>query len=315
MPSERIAVTIIGCGHVGLACASSLLNHSLVRELILIDHSDDVAQGEALDLQQASPLGSPVRVAAGTYADAASSHIVILTAGAPGNSGGSRLDMLEANAKVVRECVAQLVEAKFEGILLLATNPVDVTTYLAQKEFGIPAERVIGTGTLIDTERMRSALGDALKVDARSVHVTVIGEHGDSSVPVWSTAQVGGMSLVNFPGAKDLPSPDKLRKKIQEAAPEIVKLKGNTCFAIAACVTRICTAILRDEHAVLIVSTVLKGEYGLQEVSLSTPCVIGQTGIERVLQLPLNAEEQSELQKSASILQKAYKELLTSEPK
>jgi len=313
MPSETTSVAIIGCGHVGVACASSLLSTSLVRELVLINHSDEVAQGEALDLQQASPLGSPVRVTAGTYADAAVSQIVVLTAAAPGKLEGSRLDMLAANADVVRDCVGQLVEAKFEGILLLATNPVDVTTYIAQKEFGLAPERVIGTGTLIDSERMRSMLGDALKVDARSVHVAIIGEHGDSSVPVWSAAQAGGMPLADFPGAKQLPSYEELRETVQRAGPEISKLKGNTCFAIAACVTRICTAILRDEHSVLVVSTVLGGEYGLQDVSLSTPCVIGKTGVERVLELPLNSEEKSALLNSAFVLDEAYEELVKSE--
>ncbi len=307
--TEHTSITIIGCGHVGIACAASLLTMSLCRELILINSDHDVARGEALDLQHAVPLGFPVRISAGTYADAASSRIAILTAGAPSNVTGSRLDMLAANAAVVRGCLSQLLEGGFTGILLVATNPVDVITFLAQKEFDLPAKRVIGTGTLIDSERLRWILGDALRVDARSVHAFVIGEHGDSSVPVWSTAQVGGMPLMLFPGADALPSQEELQRAVREAGSTVAALKGNTCFAIAACVTRICEAILRDERSILAVSAKMDGQYGLRDVVLSTPCIVGKGGIEELLEMPLDAGETSALQRSARVLMKAYSDL------
>lgn len=182
-------------------------------------------------------------------------------------------------------------------------------TYIAQQESGLPVGQVIGTGTLIDSERLRAALAEHLKVDARSVHANVIGEHGDSSVPVWSSAQIGGIPLAIFPGANELAPRDELQRVVRQAGPEVAALKGNTCFAIAACVTRICQAILRDERSVLMVSTRIDGQYGLQDVSFSTPCIVGKNGIETVLELALNAPEQEALIESATILKEAFASL------
>ena len=307
MSTETTCVAIIGCGHVGMACAQALLHAGLVRELILIDESESLAKGEALDLQQAVPLGRPVKVTAGTYRDAAASSVVVMTAGVPKKlGGGSRLDLLEGNAALVRGCVSQLMAEGFDGVLLLATNPVDVLTLIAQKESGLPDGRVVGTGALIDSERLRGILAAELKVDARSVHASVIGEHGDSSVAVWSLAQVGGMRLGSFPGASALPSREELQTRVRRAGPEVSGLKGNTCYAIAACVTRICEAILRDERSVLVVSAVLSGQYGLSDVALSTPCVVGAGGIHAVLELQLDEDETKSLKASAGVLKEAY---------
>jgi L-lactate dehydrogenase len=199
----------------------------------------------------------------------------------------------------------------FDGVIIIATNPVDVLTYIVQKESGLPATRVIGSGTLLDSERLRHILGEQLKVDARSVHAAVIGEHGDSSVAVWSAAHVAGLPLSLYPGAKALPSHEALLIAVRYAGPVVATLKGNTCFAIAACVTRICEAILRDERAVLVVSTLMTGQYGFHNVSLSTPCIIGCGGVESVIELHLNAAEQKALEASAAILQRAYAQLQT----
>lgn len=306
---QQASVAIIGCGHVGIACANAILQKHTVRELILVDATEDVARGEALDLQQAVPLGVPVTIRAGTYGDAAASAMVVLTAGSPGKPGGSRLDMLADNAEVVRTCAERLREGGFGGVLLLATNPVDVLTYLAQRESGFPVERVIGTGTLIDSERLQAMLGERLRVDARSVQASVIGEHGDSSVAVWSSARIGGIPLARFPGAEALPSREQMQTEVRRAGPEVAALKGNTCFAIAACVARICEAVLRDERSVLLVSTGMDGQYGLRDVALSTPCVLGKGGVERVLELELDAGEQAALASSATVLQRAYAEM------
>jgi L-lactate dehydrogenase len=305
----RTCIAIIGCGHVGMACAHAILRSNLIRELVLIDESVDRAKGEALDLQQAVPLGMPVKITAGSYRDAAVSAIAILTVGAPGKVSGSRLDMLSGNVSLVRDCAAKLMAEDFNGVLLLTTNPVDVLTFIAQTESGLPVGRVIGTGTLIDSERLRSILGAKLKVEARSVHVSVIGEHGDSSVIVWNTAQVAGIPLALYPGADALPSREELLARVRCAGPEVAALKGNTCFAIAACVTRICEAILRDEHSVLVVSTLLTGQYGLRDVSLGTACVIGNCGVESALELHLDAEEQKALEFSADVLKHAFAQL------
>ncbi len=257
----------------------------------------------------------PVKITAGTYKDAAASRVVVMAAGAPGKFSGSRLDMLAANVGLLRTSVTRLMAEGFEGVLLLATNPVDVLTYVAQKESGLPVERVIGTGTLIDSERLRAMLGERLEVDARSIHASVIGEHGDSSVAVWSAAQIGGISLARFPGAEGLPSREEMQTSVREAGPEVAGLKGNTCYAIAACVARICEAILRDERSVLTVSTLMTGQYGLRDVALSTPCVVGCGGVEEVLELVLDAEEQRALARSAEVLQEAYRGFERSEKK
>ena len=311
MPSHHTRISILGCGHVGTSCAFALLQTRLVREIVLIGDGPAHVQGEALDLQQAVPLGSPITVTAGTYKDAAASAIVIMTVGTPGTFQGSRLDMLAGNTVIVRSCIAKLMAEGFDGVIILATNPVDVLTYIVQKESGLPATRVIGSGTLLDTERLRHILGEQLKVDARSVHAAVIGEHGDSSVAVWSAAQVAGLPLSLYPGAKALPSREALLIAVRYAGPVVATLKGNTCFAIAACVTRICEAILRDERAVLVVSTLMTGQYGLHDVSLSTPCIVGCGGVESVLELHLNAAEQKALEASAAILKRAYTQLQT----
>jgi L-lactate dehydrogenase len=299
-------ISILGCGHVGTACAYAILQNHLAREIVLIGQSEEHVHGEALDLQQAVPLGTPVKIFAGTYKDAAASSIVIMTVGSPAKFGGSRLDMLAGNIGIVRSCVQKLMAEGFDGVLLIATNPVDVLTYIAQKESGLPASQVIGSGTLLDTERLRHILGEKLNVDPRSVHAAIIGEHGDSSVAVWSAAQVAGIPLARYPGAESLPSQQALLDSVRHAGPEVAALKGNTCYAIASCVTRICEAILRDERCILLVSTLMTGEYGLRDVSLSTPCIVGDCGIEAVLQLQLSEAEQQSLEASAAILQRAY---------
>jgi L-lactate dehydrogenase len=194
----------------------------------------------------------------------------------------------------------------FNGILLLTTNPVDVLTYVTQKQTGLPAGQIIGAGTLIDTERLRGMLGDALHIDARSVQATVIGEHGDSSVGVWSAAQIAGVPLALYPRTRSLPPLDDVMSLVRGAGPEVVALKGNTCFAIATCVIHICEAIVRDERSILVVSTLLTGQYGLGDVCLSTPCIVGSKGVEAVLELDLNPVEQKAIEASADILQRAY---------
>jgi L-lactate dehydrogenase len=306
MPAHRTRIAIIGCGHVGTSCAFALIQNRLVREIILIGDGPTHVQGEALDLQQAVPLGAPITVTAGTYKDAAASAVVIVTVGTPGKFQGSRLDMLAGNAIIVRACIAKLMAEGFDGVVIIATNPVDVLTYIVQKEFGLAPNRVIGSGTLLDSERLRHILGEQLNVDPRSVHAAVIGEHGDSSVAVWSSAQVAGLPLRLYPGATDLPSHEALLTAVRYAGPVVASLKGNTCFAIAACVTRICEAIVRDERSVLVVSTLLTGQYGLHDVSLSTPCIVGCGGIESILELHLNATEQKALEASAAVLKHSY---------
>lgn len=306
MSTSHTRISIIGCGHVGTSCAYAILHNRLVREIVLIGDTENHVHGEAMDLQHAVPLGSPIKIFAGTYKDAAASSIVVITVGTPGKFQGSRLDMLAGNLIIVRSCVAKLMAEGFNGVLVIATNPVDVLTYIVQKESGLLPGQVIGSGTLLDSERLRHILGEQLDVDPRSVHAAIIGEHGDSSVAVWSAAQVAGLPLTRYPGAHTLPSHEELLIAVRYAGPAVALLKGNTCFAIASCVTRICEAILHDERSVLIVSTLMTGQYGLRDVALSTPCIVGCGGVESVIELHLNEREQKALEASAAVLKQAY---------
>lgn len=304
-------VAIVGCGNVGTASAFALAQSEIVRELVLIDTNEEKAAGEAMDLQQAVavPLGAPVKIISGDYKDAASSSIVVITAGvASSDPGESRLDLLDKNANIVRDIVRQLKSESFNGILLMTTNPVDVLTQIALEESGLPANQVIGTGTVIDTARLRGMLAETLAVEPRAVNAFIIGEHGDSEIAVWSAARVAGVALDKFPGADKLPAKSELLDRVRRAAPEIVKRKGHTAFAIALSVRRICEAVLRNERAALAVSALLKGEYGIENVCLGTPCIVGKTGVEQIIELELNDDEQRGLLASANVLRRSFDE-------
>ena len=305
-------ICVVGCGNVGTASAFALLQSESVREIVLIDADADKAVGEAMYLQQASAvtLTAPVKVTAGDYKDAARCAIVVVTAGvASPDSSVTRLELLASNVEIVREIVGKLKAENFAGILIVATNPVDVLAQAAQIESGLPANRVIGTGTTIDTARLRVLLAEDLGVEPRAVDAFVVGEHGDSEIVVWSAARVGGLPLAKFPGARELPHYGEMLESVRRAAPEIVARKGNTSYAIGLCVRRICEAILRDERAVLPVSTLLRGEYGIDGVYLGTPCVVGRNGVEKVIELELNKSEKAGLLRSAKILRGALAEI------
>lgn len=309
-PVHANRVAIIGCGNVGTTTAFALMRSGLLRELVLVDRNADKAEGEAMDLRHAVPLGTPVRVWAGDYRDAAQSSIVVITAGTAGEPGESRLDLIDRNATVVRECVRQLAAANFGGVLLVTTNPVDVLATVAKEESGLPAHQVISSGTLLDTARLRYLLGEELGVEARAVHAFIIGEHGDSEVAAWSCANVAGIPLTKFGAAGEAISTrlGEILNRVRRAAPEVVERKGNTSYGIASCVTRICEAVLRDEHTVLAVSALMQGEYGIEGVYLGTPCVVGRRGIEQVIELPLDETELNDLRASAEVLRKTLRD-------
>ena len=301
-------VAIIGCGHVGSTSAYALLLNGAAREIVLVDASAEHAEGEAMDLQHAVPLGRPVRVWAGDYLDAARASLVVIAAGVGGRPNESRLDLLGRNVVVVRDCVRQLMKEGFDGIILMTTNPVDVLAQVAQAESGLAAGRVIGSGTVLDSSRLRAMLGEALGIEARSVHAYIIGEHGDSEIAAWSAARVAGVPLLDY-CASDCPDFDVILQRVRRAAPEIIGRKGYTSFAIASCVERISEAILRDEHTVLPVSTRTSGQYGIEGVYLSLPCVVGRAGVERVIELPLSDSEREGLRASAEVLRRTYEKI------
>jgi L-lactate dehydrogenase len=277
-----------------------------VGEIVLVDLNRQRAEGEAMDLNHAAPLSNPVRVWAGDYADLAGADVVVVAAGTAQRPGETRLDLVKRNAAIFRDIIPRIATPNPTGILLIATNPVDVLSYVAWKASGFPSRRVIGSGTILDTARFRYLLGEQLAMDPRSVHAYIIGEHGDSEVPVWSLANVAGMRLSEFCSREKLKLRPEDRERIfqqtRDAAYEIIQRKGATYYAVAVGLLRIVESILRDQHTVFSVSSLVPGYYGIEDVYLSLPAVIGQGGVERVLHLPLSEQETAALRQSAAVL-------------
>lgn len=308
-PSRLSRVAIIGCGHVGATSAYALLFNGAAEEIILIDKNRDKLRGETMDLKHAVPLARPVRIRAGDYADTGQADIAVIAAGAGTRPGESRLDLLGRNVAVIREIVGELMSNNFAGIILMTTNPVDILAQITQQESGLPTGRVIGSGTVLDTARLRVMLGAELGgIEARSIHAYIIGEHGESEIATWHAARVGGSPIPDF--CEDEP-PDlaAILENVRDAAPSIVRHKGYTSFAIASCVARICEAVLRDERSILPVSAMTDGQYGISGVYLSLPCVVGRNGVERIIELPLDEAEQEGLRASAALLEKTLRQV------
>jgi L-lactate dehydrogenase len=290
-------IAIIGAGSVGATTAYTLLLRQRAEEIVLIDNNAGKARGEALDMQHGRPFTGSVKVWAGDYADCADADIIMITAGVAQRPGETRQELLARNVVILKSVAQNISRYNRHGIILVATNPVDVLSYIAWKESGLPAQRVIGSGTVLDSARFRYQLGKELAVDPRSVHAHIIGEHGDTEVAVWSKTNVVGVPL-------DLPEETKQSIYIQtrDAAYEIIKTKGYTSYAIALALDRISTAILHDEQAVLNVSTLLTDYHGISDVYMGVPCVVGHSGISRVVDLPLDNEELAGLRHSAAEL-------------
>jgi len=308
---RRIAV--VGAGKVGSTFAYALLLNGLVGEIVLIDVNRERAEGEVMDLNHAVPLSHPTRIWAGDYPDCAEADVVVIAAGTAQRPGETRLDLVKRNAAIFKDIIPRITAHNITGILLIATTPVDVLSYVARKVSGFPSRRVIGSGTVLDTARFRYLLGEHLGVDPRSVHAYIIGEHGDSEVPVWSLANVAGTRLDDFCSREGCVLGPETRERIfhqtRDAAYEIVRLKGATHYAVAVGLLRIVESILRDQHTVLAVSSLVPGYYGIEDLYLSLPAVIGRGGVERVLNLPLNEQETEALRKSAAVLRGVLDEL------
>lgn len=299
-------VAVVGLGNVGASFAYALLLSGLAAEIVLIDANHAKAEGEAMDLNHAVPFAKPTKIWAGSYEDCAGAAVTVIAAGANQKPGETRLDLVHKNAQIFQSIVPEVVKHNPNGILLIATNPVDVLTYVSYKISGLPAERVIGSGTILDTARFRYLLSQHFDVDARSVHGFIIGEHGDTEVPVWSMANIAGMRLADYCQAHNMKCEqsdlDELFRQTRDAAYEIIQRKSATYYAVAAGLMRIVEAILRDQSTVLSVSSLVHGQYGLKDVCLSLPTVVSHRGIERVLQLVLSEDEREQLEKSASVL-------------
>jgi len=299
-------VAIVGAGNVGATFAYALLLSGLAAEIVLVDVNRAKAEGEAMDLNHTVPFAHPTRIWAGDYADCAGAAVTVIAAGVGQRPGETRLDLVRRNADVFRQVVPQVVQHNPNGILLIATNPVDVLTYVAWKLSGQPSQRVIGSGTILDTARFRHLLSQHFGVDPRSVHAYIIGEHGDSEVPVWSLANIAGMRLPAFCAAHgldhDQAAMDEIFHQTRDAAYHIIERKGATYYAVAAGLMRIVEAILRDQSTVLSVSSLIEDYYGISDVCLSLPTVVDRGGVERVLRLELSTEEIEGLRHSAQVL-------------
>ncbi len=304
---------IIGCGFVGSASAFALIQRGLFTELVLIDANRDKAEGEAMDLSHGLPYIVSMDVYAGSYDDIADCALIVIAAGANQKEGQTRLDLIHQNVAVFDQVIPQITARPFEGTLLIVTNPVDVLTYAAFRISGLPAHRVMGSGTVLDTARMKYLLGEHLQVDSRSIDAFIIGEHGDSELAVWSGANVSGIPLNDFcemRGKFDHKAAmDKLYESVRDSAYEIIRRKGATYYGIAMAVARIASAIVRDERAVLPISAVLGGQYDLRELALSIPAIVGRRGVEQILEIPLSPEEGEALRSSAARLREVIRQL------
>ena len=298
-PAGKIG--IVGTGLVGSTFAYTLVLAGLVSEIVLIDRKKAKSVGEEMDLSHAVPFAQPVRVLSGSYEDLEGAAVVCVAAGVGQRPGEDRLSLLRRNVEVLETVVAGIVRHAPEAIILLASNPVDILSWAAWKLSGFPSGRVIGSGTILDTARLRFMLSEHYGVDPRSVHAHIIGEHGDSEVPVWSLANIAGIRLDRFAGF-DAATHDRIFEQVRDAAYEIIRRKGASYYAIAVGLARIVGSILRDEHSVLSVSTLLEGYLGVRDLYLGVPAVVGRLGVERVLELPLDKDETEAFRRSAELL-------------
>lgn len=304
---------VVGCGFVGASIAFTLMQRGLFSELVLIDANRAKAEGEAMDLSHGLPYTAPMDIYAGDYDDAADCGLIIVTAGANQKPGETRLDLIGKNVAILKSIIPEIRRRNFEGILLIVSNPVDVLTYAAWHMSGLPANRVFGSGTVLDTARLKQLLGEHLQVDSRNVHAVIIGEHGDSELAVWSGANVSGIDLNDFCELRGhfdhRASMQRIYESVRDSAYQIIERKGATYYGIAMAVGRIAESIVLDQESVLPVSVVLEGQYGLDGLCLSIPSVVGKNGLESILEIPLSPEEDKALHASAAQLKEVIAQL------
>lgn len=304
---------VIGCGFVGSATAFTLMQSHLFSELVLLDSNWEKADGEAKDIAHGIPFAGQMKIYAGDYTDLADAAVVIVTAGANQKPEEKRLDLIHRNVAIYKNIIPQIMQQNFEGILLIVSNPVDILTYVAIRLSGLPAGRVFGSGTVLDSARLKYALSEHLHVDSRSVHAFIIGEHGDSEIAAWSSANVSGIPLHLFCEMRghfehEL-AMEEIAEKVKNSAYEIIQKKQATYYGIAMSVKRICEAIVRNERSILPVSSLMQGAYGLQDLALSMPAIVGQNGVETHVPITLNQKEREKLQESADMLHELIKKL------
>lgn len=300
-------VVIVGAGAVGSTFAYALAQKGLAEQICLIDANPDFAEGQALDLAHGLPFYPSVQIRVGDSRDYSDAQVIVIAAGAKQSPGESRLNLLQKNAAIIEEIVDEIVAQKSQAVLIVATNPVDILTQVALKRSGWTKNRVIGSGTVLDSARFRYLISQHCKVDVGNVHAYILGEHGDSEVAAWSMTHVAGVPMDNYcpqcGNCRDWHGErDRIVREVKDSAYHIINYKGSTYFGIGMSLARIVGTILQDQNSVLTVSTYLEGEYGLHDVCLSVPCVVGQGGVKRIVQTELYPEEQSALERSAQVL-------------
>ena len=309
-------VVVIGDGAVGSSIAFTLANGHAVNEIVIVDVNKDKAEGDVLDIADGmSFLSVPKLIKAGGYEDAKDAHIIIITAGAAQKPGETRLDLLHKNAAIMTSIVESLKpHLDPEAIVIVVSNPCDVLSYLAYKKLGLPSSQVFGSGTVLDTSRLKTAISEDTGIDPRNVHTFVVGEHGDSEVAVWSATSIGGLSILDYSTQCpecNLSHLDELHDKVRDAAYQIIAKKGATNYAVALAVSRIVSAVLNDENSVLTVSTYVESEFGgaLSDIYLSLPCVVGSKGVKSILHPSYSKKEQLAIVDSGSQLKEKIAEL------
>lgn len=314
MSVNQRKVAVIGCGFVGSATAFALMESGLFSEMVLIDADKNRAEGEAMDISHGLPFARPMKIYAGEYDDIVDAAIIIVTAGANQKPDETRLDLVHKNVSIYKSIIPEIASRGCEGILLIVSNPVDILTYVAWKLSGFQRNRVLGSGTVLDTARLKYNLGEHLGVDSRSVHAFIIGEHGDSELAVWSSATVSGVPIHKFCEMRGHYNHDEAAERIHEtvknSAYEIIEKKRATYFGVAMAVRRICECLVRDEKSILPVSNLMQGEFGISDIALSVPAVVGADGVENIVPVSLNEEELEKLQASAATLKEIAETVL-----
>jgi L-lactate dehydrogenase len=302
MASNVNRVALIGTGFVGSSYAFALLNQGVTEELVLIDLNKEKSEGDAMDLNHGLAFApSHTKIWYGGYEDCNDADIIVICAGANQKPGETRLDLVAKNVKIFKTIVTDVMASGFDGIFIVATNPVDILTYTVWKYSGLPQSRVIGSGTILDTARFRYLLGEHFKVDTRNVHAYIIGEHGDTELPVWSHADIGGVPILETM-TDEQEKLDEIFVNVRDAAYHIINRKGATYYGIAMGLVRLTKAILHNEHSILTVSCHLAGEYGEDDVYIGVPAIVNRNGIQRVIELRLNEQEKKQFAYSANVL-------------
>lgn len=304
---------VIGVGFVGATCAYTLAVSGLFSEVVLVDMNHKKAEGEAADINHGVSFAKPCFVRAGAYADLAECGLIIIAAGANQKPGETRIELLSRNRVILSSIMEQLTAVNKDAVLLIVSNPVDVLTCMAQQLSGLPAGHVIGSGTVLDTARLKYLVGQKLGVDSRNVHAFIIGEHGDSELAVWSSANISGVDLDDYCRITGVTDPaamlHQIYANVRDAAYAIIESKGATYYGIGMAVRRIAEAIVRDEHSVLPVSSMIQGHYGVDGICLGLPSIVGKNGVEAVLDIPLSTEELGRLQNSAQKMKALIEQL------